>query len=480
MKQLEPGQTLDGFTIDAPLHAGGMADLYRVHCVDTARQPDFPLLLKVPRLKTDEGGENLVGFETEKQILAALHGPHVPRFMAAGNIVRPYLVMEFVPGETLQQWLDRKPPRDAQEIARLGALVADALHALHQQGACHLDLKPANVMIRASGDSAVLLDFGLSRHAQLPDLLAEEQRSAVGSYGWIAPEQIVGVRGDPRSDIFALGVILYEMCTGELPFGNPQTAGGLRQRFWMQPRPPRQHDARIPAWLQEIILGCIEPLAENRYASAALLAFDLANPDQVKVTARGEATHGAGFGAQLQRWMTRADYRPSALPTQAPPPPIVMVAVPHRDASEAVLEALRQAVKRTLGNRPGARLSCVTVVPPRASGGADDELSIHQKLLEYLRAWLAKIDLGTHVATCHVLEAGDVAHALLTYAAGNHANIMILGAATHGLQLQRFVATVPIKVAMRAPCTVMLVKPPGGARESFSTSEGDLPFPTAG
>ena len=457
MKQLEPGQVLDGFVVDAPLHAGGMADLYRVHCADPALQPDFPLLLKVPRLKTDEGGENLVGFETERQLMAALHGAHVPRFVAAGDIARPWLAMEFVPGETLQQWLDRKPPRDAAEIARIGAQIADALHALHRQDACHLDLKPANVMLR-DGGGVVLLDFGLSWHAKLPDLLAEEQRSAVGSYPWIAAEQIVGVRGDPRSDLFALGVILYEMCTGKLPLGNPQTAGGLRQRFWMQPRPPRQYDARIPAWLQEIILTCLQPRAEHRYASAALLAFDLANPDQVKVTARGQATRGAGFGAQLRSWMQRADYRPSALPTRTPPPPIVVVAVPHRDASEAVLEALRQAAKRTLGNRPGARLSCVTVVPPRAAGGADDELSIHQRMLEYLRAWLAKIDLGAHVATCHVLEAGDVAHALLTYAAGNHANILILGAATHGLQLQRFVATVPVKVAMHAPCTVMLVK----------------------
>jgi len=459
MQQLEPGQTLDGFVIDAPLRAGGMADLYHVHGADEAHRADFPLLLKRARLKTDEGGENLVGFETEKQILAALHGPHVPRFVAAGDIVRPYLVMELIPGETLQQWLDRKPPRDAREIARLGALVADALHALHQQGACHLDLKPANVMIRASGDGAVLLDFGLSWHAQMPDMLAEEQRTAVGSYAWIAPEQIVGVRGDPRSDIFALGVILYEMCSGELPFGNPQTAGGLRQRFWMQPRPPRLHDARIPPWLQEIILACLQPQAEHRYASAALLAFDLTNPEQVKITERGRATHGAGLGAQFRHWMQRDPYRPSALPTQISPPPIVMVAVPHRDVTEAVLEALRQAVKRSLGNRPGARLSCVTVIAPSGSAGAvDDELSIHQTMREYLRAWLAKINIGEHIATCHVLEASDVAHALLTYAAGNHANIMILGAATHGLQLQRFVATVPIKVAMRAPCTVMLVK----------------------
>ena len=90
----------------------------------------------------------------------------------------------------------------------------------------HLDLKPANVLFRDDG-SAVLLDFGLSCHAHYPDLLAEQLRKAVGSPAWIAPEQVVGVRGDPRSDIFAIGVMLYQLCTGELPFGEPQTAARL-------------------------------------------------------------------------------------------------------------------------------------------------------------------------------------------------------------------------------------------------------------
>jgi len=458
MARLAPGQQLDGFVVDALLYGGGMADIYRVHCADARRQPDFPLLLKLPQLRADEGGENLVGFEMEKQVLANLGGPHVPRFFAAGDIAQPYLVMEYVGGETLQQWLDRKAPRDMREIARLGALVAHALHALHQQGACHLDLKPANVMIR-DDDGAVLLDFGLSRLAGHPDLLAEEQRSAIGSRAWIAPEQILDVRGDPRSDVFALGVILYEMCTGELPFGNPQTAGGLRQRLWMQPRPPRAWNADVPDWLQEIILTCLQPLAENRYASTALLAFDLMHPDQVKITARGQALHGAGFGAQLRRWMRKSEYTPSALPAPRSSPPIVMVAVPHRDVSPAILDALRQAAKRTLWHRPGARLACVTVIPPDGAGvPVRDELTVQQTLQAYLRDWLGGVERGAHPATCHVLESDDVAHALLAFAGGNHVDLIILGAATHGLQLQRFVATVPIKVAMHAPCTVMLVK----------------------
>lgn len=209
-------------------------------------------------------------------------------------------------------------------------------------------------------------------------------------------------------------------------------------------------------------MACMEAQAANRYSSAALLAFDLAHPDQVKVTARGNATHGLGFWRHLRRWWagTGTRYEPSALPTrQIAPVPIVMVAVPHDDVTEETLQALRNAVGRGLGNRPGARLSCITVISPAAAAEpAQRGVTIHQQMLTYLRRWAATMDLGDHVATFHVLESGDVSQAILSYADANEVNLIIMGAATHGLQLQRFVATVPIKVAMHAPCTVMLVK----------------------
>ena len=460
MKLFEPGHRLDGFVIDQCIHSGAMAYIYSVHCTDPAQQPDFPLAMKVPRMTSGNGAENLLGFEVEKQILPLLRGSHVPRFVAAGDIVvQPYLVMEYIKGRTLQEWLDQTSAREVPEIVRLGALIADAVQALHEQQVCHLDLKPTNVMLR-EGDGAVLLDFGLAAHTQYPDLLAEGLRRAAGSYVWIAPEQVLGVRGDPRSDIFAIGVMLYEMCIGQFPFGNPQTRGGLRQRLWMQPTPPRQLNPEIPDWLQEIILRCLQPQAEHRYATAAQLAFELAHPQQVQVTERGRAVTGPGFWWHLRHWLAGAgkDYRPSALLAPVAQPPIVMVAVPHEDVSEAVLEALRQAVKRTLGNRPGARLSCVTVIAPVAGGASKSEVSVHQKMMAYLRSWAASLELGDHVATYHVLESGDKAQALLAYAEGNQVNLIVMGAATHGLQIQRFVATVPIKVAMHAPCTVMLVK----------------------
>jgi len=468
MKLLEPGAEIDGFRIRDCIHAGGMAHIYAVDYAQAGRNPGFPMAMKIPRMTAGDGAENIVSFEVELQILSVLTGPHVPRFVAAGDLVRlPYLVMEYVAGQTLQHWLDapdRHEPRPGPDtIARLGAAIAHAAHSLHQQNVCHLDLKPANVLMRPDG-SAVLLDFGLSCHAHYPDLLAEEMRKAVGSPAWIAPEQVVGVRGDPRSDIFAIGVMLYELATGELPFGAPTTNGGLRQRLWMTPAPPRRHNPAVPEWLQEIILRCLEPEAAQRYPSAAHLAFDLSNPGQVLVTERGRRTEGTPLSTHLKRWLRAAGmhYTPSPLPAQQiEDTPILMVAVPHEDVSDATLYSLRQAVGRSLGIRPGARLACVTVISPSASSTSDSarsETTLHRQHTARLKAWAQGLQLDGHPVSYHVLEAGDVAQALVRYAASNHVSMLILGAATHGLQLQRFIDTVPIRVARDAPCTVILVK----------------------
>ncbi|HQQ68909.1 MAG TPA: bifunctional serine/threonine-protein kinase/universal stress protein [Alicycliphilus sp.] len=468
MKLLEPGTEVDGFVVHECIHAGGMAHIYHVGYASTARDPGFPLAMKIPRMTAGDGAENIVSFEVELTILPTLTGHHAPRFVAAGDLLRlPYLVMEYVPGQTLQHWLDTHARGDAGEdalgIARIGSAMAIAAHSIHQQNVCHLDLKPANVLLRPDG-SVVLLDFGLSCHAHYPDLLAEEMRKAVGSPTWIAPEQVVGVRGDLRSDIFAIGVMLYEMATGELPFGSPTTDGGLRQRLWMTPAPPRQHRPGLPEWLQEVILRCLEPEAAQRYPSAAHLAFDLANPDQVPVTERGRRLRGPGIRTHFKRWIKAAGmhYQPSPLPArQIEEVPILMVAVPHDDVTDATLYSLREAVTRSLGIRPGARLACVTVISPSASSTSDStrsETMLHRTHLARLKQWATGLDLSRHSASYHVLEAGDVAQALVRYAEANRVSMMILGAATHGLQLQRFVATVPMRVARDAPCTVILVK----------------------
>jgi serine/threonine protein kinase len=272
------------------------------------------------------------------------------------------------------------------------------------------------------------------------------------------------VRGDPRSDIFAIGVMLYQLLTGELPFGEPQTVGGLRQRLWMDPPPPRKFRPELPPWLQEVVLRCLEPEAAQRYPSAAHLAFDLSNPQQVTVTERGQRTRGTSLRVHFKRWLKAAGmhYQPSPLAArQIGEVPIVMVAVPHKDVSDATLYSLRQATARSLGTRPGARLACVTVISPGLSSTVteqDSETRVHRRYLNQLRQWSLPLEMPGHQTSCHVLESSDVAQALIDYAIGNHVSVIVMGAATHGLMTQRFVATVPIKVAMEAPCTVILVK----------------------
>ena len=485
MKKLTPGTEIDGFLVEDCIHAGGMAHIYSVRYAQTLRPataPGFPMVMKIPRMTAGDGAENIVSFEMELQILPTLHGPHVPRFVAAGDLIRlPYLVMEHMAGHTLQHWLDQTCAQPITTIAQLGAAMAHAAHSLHQQNCCHLDLKPGNVLIQDSGN-AVLLDFGLSSHAHYPDLLAEEMRKAVGSPAWISPEQIVGVRGDLRSDIFAIGVMLYELTTRELPFGSPATDGGMRQRMWMAPTPPRALRADVPDWLQEIILRCLEPEAAQRYATAAELAFDLANPEQVPITQRGMRLRGISFFGKMRRWVKAAgmEYHPSPLPAQQiTEVPILMVAVPHKDVSDATLYSLRQAVARSLSTRPGARLAVVTVISPSASSATDSsrsETQLHRMHLARLKQWAQGLEVGGHGVSYHVLEASDVAQAIVRYAQGNNVGLLILGAATHGLQMQRLISTVPMRVARDAPCTVILVKQqlPFEALSQLQTSHTEI------
>lgn len=468
-----PQQIINGFVIHDMLHTGSMARLYKVE-YDTQqgfshKTPGFEMIMKVPRMQHADGGETIIGFEIERQILPALQGPHVPRFVAAGDLDNvPYLVMEYISGCTLESKQEEEVVHTPTMIARLGAAIANAIHSLHLQHVCHLDLKPTNILFRQHTDGSVLwdqvvlLDFGLSCHAHFPDLMAEELRQAVGSPAWIAPEQVVGVRGDPRSDIFALGVMLYELATGQLPFGTPITTGGLRQRLWMSPTPPRVLRSNLPEWLQEIILRCLEANAELRYPSAAHLAFDLNNPSDVQITERGKCTKKTSFWTHLKRWIHAAGmaYQPSPLPEeQINAVPIVMVALPSHEASDATLFSLRQAAQRSMGIRLGARLAVVTVVKQGLMSSTRQRETDSQRIhLNMLKNWAAPLALDNHQISFHVLESNNVAEALLAYAQGNNVTLMIMGAAINGLRLQRFIHTVPTKVTMHAPCSVMLVK----------------------
>ncbi|NTU59782.1 MAG: protein kinase, partial [Deltaproteobacteria bacterium] len=426
----EPGTTLDGFLLEDRIHSGGMAVLYRV----ARDEGDFPALMKVPRLGFGEPASSVISFEVEQTVLSVLKGPHVPRFVASGESEEhPYLVMEHVDGRPLSDWVERAP-LEPDEVARLGAALGTALHALHLQEVIHLDVKPGNVIFRPSGE-AVLIDFGLAHHAHYPDLLAEEWSRPIGSAPYIAPEQVLGVRCDPRSDIFALGVVLYELATGRMPFGSPKNQSGLRKRLWRDPLPPRSLVKHLPAWLQEVIFHCLEVNAAERYASAAQVALDLAHPDQVVVGERGSRLRRDGPWKVFRRWFRAAGFEAAPCPQPSvylSSAPIVLAAVATTHTNEAVFQAVRDTVKRLVGLDAQTRLTCVSVIPPApeasVSSAEDTSTTLQIRHRAMLRHWAEPLELPPEKLSFHVLESNDPAQALLDYARLNHVAHIVIGA----------------------------------------------------
>jgi len=453
-----PGTEVDGFVLGEKLHTGAMALIYRL----CGPKGPLPLVMKVPRLGPGEAGANVVCFETERMILGALFSRHVPTLVAMGDVeTTPYLVMEFVDGPLLGDWVGRAP-LPAAEIARLGAAVALALNEVHVRDVVHLDLKPANVLLRATGE-AVLIDFGLAHHAHFPDLLAEEFRHPVGNWPYMSPEQVLGVRCDPRSDQFALGVMLYELATARLPFGTPTSVAGLRKRLYLDPPPPCAIAPATPEWLQEVILRCLEVDARDRYAAATDVAFDLLHPDRVCITPRGTRHTRLGWAGRFQRWVRAAGFEPAPCPPAvhaSAPAPIVLVALLNTHLPPA--DAIRNAVRRLLGADQQCRIACVTVIRPEPALGAerfeDSATSLYIRNLVALREWAKPLQLPEERLTCHVIESDRPASALVDYAVFNDVEQIFIGATGGSIDARPPLGAVVTKVMTEAPCSVTVVR----------------------
>jgi nucleotide-binding universal stress UspA family protein len=484
---LATGQVVDGFRLLELLHQGGMATVWSAARVNHHGDTSLPLVMKVPRIKGGEDPATIVGFEVEQMIMPMLEGPHVPRFVARGDFTRsPYIVMERIEGPSLKPRLDHVPlPLD--EVVEIGSRVATALHDLHRQHLVHLDVKPSNVMIRPDG-TAALVDFGLSRHDHLPDLLDEEFTLPMGTGPYMSPEQVQFVRNDPRSDLFALGVMLYHFATGERPFGAPDTVRGLKRRLYLDPVPPRTLRPEIPPWLQEVILKCLEVKPERRYQSAALLALELQNPSQVALTRRAERLQRSGALRNFKRWFFSLGAEPAHDRQGAGPQiernPIVMAAVDVDGARAELLDKQAEAVRRILVNEPGARLACVSVM--RTARIGVDELvddqgrSVHVKQLVALKHWARPIARAQGLEggrlTFHVLEAPDAATALVEFARRNHVDQIVMGARGNSA-LRRYLGSVSSQVVAQSECSVTVVRvaPGGPARANDPQADAGAP-----
>ena len=298
MTALHPGDLLDHYRIENLVARSGMASIFRA----TDTQNNLIVAIKIPHPEMEADPQLFDRFKREQEIGEKLDHPGVMKVFKDPKHSRIYMVMEWVEGELLRQLIGRQRKFSAERASKIMARVCEALDYIHSHGVVHRDLKPENIMIDPE-DRIKLIDFGIAANEGSRRLTFAKLSNVMGTPDYISPEQVKGKRGDGRSDIYAAGVMLYEMLTGRVPFTGNNPFLIMNDRLLNSPEPPREIEPSISPALQEIIYRALERDPKNRYATAREFAWDLEHQDQVGVTERPE----------LQDWKQRKSGTPKKI-----------------------------------------------------------------------------------------------------------------------------------------------------------------------
>jgi len=283
MSALRPGDQLGHYRIEELVARSGMASIYR----GTDMRAGRPVAVKIPHPEMEADPVLFDRFTREIEIGLKLDHPGVMKVLDRGEPGQVYMVMEWVEGRLLRRVIaeNRKLPLDRARAITIA--ICDALDYIHRNGVVHRDLKPENVMID-DGDRIKLIDFGIAGKAGARRLTFGKLSQIAGTPDYISPEQVKGKRGDGRSDIYSLGVMLYEMATGVTPFEGPNPFAVMNDRLVNNPVPPRELNPEISPQLQEAIYRAMEREPQDRYSTANEFAWDLEHLDQVTPGERAE------------------------------------------------------------------------------------------------------------------------------------------------------------------------------------------------
>lgn len=291
MTQPKAGDTLDHYQIEKLVARSGMASIFRAKDLDTGRI----VAIKFPHPEMEADPVTFDRFKREQEIGEALDHPGVMKVYTDPKRSARYMVMEWVDGRLLRELINEQKKFSPERTLKILVPVLDALEYIHSHGVVHRDLKPENIMID-SDDRIKLIDFGIAGMEGSRRLTFAKLSQVMGTPDYISPEQVKGKRGDGRSDIYAIGVMLYEMLTGTTPFKGPNAFAVMNDRLLNNPEPPREVNPSITPELQEIIYRAIERDPKNRYAHAREFAWDLQHQDEVGVSADRE---------ELKNWRKR-------------------------------------------------------------------------------------------------------------------------------------------------------------------------------
>ena len=262
------------YKILAKIGDGGMSIVYKVDDTQKGRIVAVKIL-KEDRIK-QRGAENIIRFQREARTVSLLDHPQILKVLEVGDEAdQYYLVTEYIEGETLAIRLKKGIPVTVAESVEIVRQLTEALAYVHEKGIIHRDIKPANVMLAASGKEVKILDFGLAQLMEFTEIKNEDE--VVGTFSYMSPEQAGMTRKpvDERSDLYSLGVIFYEMLTGELPFKGRDVGTILHQQAARKPTSPATIRPGIPPILEEMVLKLLNKEPEERYQTARGLLADL-------------------------------------------------------------------------------------------------------------------------------------------------------------------------------------------------------------
>jgi len=272
------GDQLDHYRIEEQIAHTPTSSVFKAVDLETGRN----VALKVLQEEAEADVVFYDRFHREADIGRELNHPGLPKVIKDEHPCRVYMATEWVEGTSLRQLLHREGKLSAERTTQIASAICDILSYIHKNGVIHRDLKPENVVISSDG-SVKLIDFGIAAKTGARRLTFGKLSQVMGTADYISPEQVKGQRGDARSDLYALGVMIVEMLSGQMPFRGSNPFAIMNDRLLNDPLPIEKLNSDVASYWKTILQKLLQRDPKNRYKTAAELAFDLENPDQVSL-----------------------------------------------------------------------------------------------------------------------------------------------------------------------------------------------------